>query len=200
MQQGFFIVEKTCQSCNGAGKIISDPCRPCNGSGRAEKQKTLKVKIPSGIEEGNKIRLDGEGEVGARGAKSGDLYIYVTIKDHDFFRRQGSAIYCIIPASFSSAALGDKIQIPTISGGKVELKIPAGTQNNAKFRLKNEGMTSLGSGYKGDMIAEIAIEVPIKLNEKQKQLLKDLDKSFKESPASNPRISKFVNKFKGFFN
>ena len=172
MQQGFFIVEKTCYSCSGAGKIVTDPCKPCNGSGRSEKQKTLKVKIPAGIEEGNKIRLDGEGEIGLRKGQAGDLYIYVTIKEHDFFRRQGSAIYCTVPISFSTAALGDKIQIPTISGGKVELKIPSGTQNNSKFRLKNEGMTVIGSGYKGDMIAEIAIEVPIKLNDKQKELLK----------------------------
>ncbi len=200
MQQGFFIVEKTCHNCGGSGKIVADPCRPCSGSGRVEKQKTLKVKIPSGIEEGNKIRLDGEGEIGIRGAKAGDLYIYVSVKEHEFFRRQGNALYCSIPITFSSAALGDKIKIPTISGSKVELKVPSGTQNNAKFRLKNEGMTSIGTSFKGDMIAEVVIEVPVKLNEKQKQLLKELDQSFKESPSSNPKIDKFVNKFKGFFN
>ncbi|MDC0857394.1 molecular chaperone DnaJ [Rickettsiales bacterium] len=200
MQQGFFIVEKTCPDCSGTGQIIPDPCRVCAGSGRSEKQKTLKVKLPSGIEEGNKIRLDREGEIGLRGSRAGDLYIYVSVKEHEFFRRQGNAVYCSIPVSFSSAALGDKIKIPTISGGKVELKIPGGTQNNAKFRLKNEGMTSLGSSFKGDMIAEVAIEVPVRLNEKQRQLLKELDQSFKDSPASNPKIDKFVKKFKGFFN
>ena len=200
MQQGFFIVEKTCTTCRGSGKIIPDPCRYCSGSGRIEKQKRLKVKIPKGVEEGNKIKLENEGEVGFRGGRSGDLYIFINIKEDEFFKRQGSSIHCMIPINFTTAALGGKIHVPTISGSKIELKIPNGTQNNAKFKLKNEGMTVFNSSYKGDMFVEVHVEIPVKLNDKQKQLLKELDKEFLDSPNSTPKLDKFVKKFKGLFN
>lgn len=198
-QQGFFIVEKSCHQCSGTGEIIANPCKKCRGSGRVEKEKKIKVRIPAGVEEGNKIRISGEGEAGVRGAAPGDLYIFITIKQHDFFQRQGSKISCIVPISFTKAALGSKVNVPTISGGKVELKIPAGTQNNAKFRLRGEGMSMLNSSARGDMFVEVHIETPVKLTSKQKELLQELDAELEKSPAATPQTKKFFDKFKQIF-
>lgn len=198
-QQGFFIVEKTCHTCNGTGEIISNPCKACHGAGRVNKEKKIKVKIPAGVEEGNKIRISGEGEAGVREGPAGDLYIFVSIKEHEFFHRQGSKIQCYVPISFAKAALGGKINVPTIAGSKVELKVPPGTQNNAKFRLRGEGMSMLNSSAKGDMFVEVKVEVPVKLTAKQKELLKELDQELEKNPANSPQMKSFFDNFKNIF-
>lgn len=198
-QQGFFIVEKTCGKCNGSGQVVTHPCHKCHGAGRYERKKKLKAQIPKGVETGTRIRLEGEGEAGFRGAKPGDLYIFVNVKKHKFFERDNSTIYCTVPVKFTTAAIGGKVLVPTIGGGKVELTIPAGSQNKSKFRLKNKGMTMYDSSLKGDMIVLIDIEIPIKLTSKQKELLKELDEELESYPASTPNLDKFLKKFKGFF-
>ena len=199
-QQGFFIVEKSCTKCHGMGEIISNPCTKCHGEGRVEKKKKLKVNIPKGVDTGTRIRLENEGEAGFRGASSGDLYIFVNVGKHKFFERESSNISCSVPIRFTTAAIGGKILIPTISGGTVELKISPGTQNKAKFRLKNEGMSILNSSLKGDMFVSVDIEIPVKLNTKQKELLEELDKELENSPNSTPKIDNFIKKFKSFFS
>jgi molecular chaperone DnaJ len=195
-QQGFFVVEQTCNNCSGTGQVIKDPCAKCYGTGRAEKEKKLKVKIPAGIDEGTRIRLEKEGEAGFRGAGAGDLYVFVHVKEHKFFTREGSSIKCELPIKFTTAALGGKLQIPTISKEKLELKIPAGTQSGAKFRLKNEGMPILNSSLKGDMFISLKVEVPTKLNAKQKELIEQLDENLDLSPQAIGIFDKFKDFFK----
>lgn len=194
-QQGFFVVEQTCSNCSGTGEVIKDPCSKCYGTGRFEKNKKLKVKIPEGIEDGTRIRLEKEGEAGFRGGAAGDLYIFVNIKEHKFFEREGSSIKCELPIKFTTAALGGKLQIPTISNDRLELKIPAGTQTSAKFRLKNQGMPIINSSLKGDMFISVQVEVPAKLNAKQKELIEQLDENLDLSPQAEG----IFNKFKDFF-
>ena len=200
VQQGFFVVEQTCNVCHGSGQVIKNPCNKCSGEGRYEKKKKLNVNIPVGIESETRIRLEGEGEAGFRGAPAGDLYVFVNVKEHKFFNREGSSIYCTVPIKFTTAALGGKVVIPNINGRKVELKIPTGTQNKDKFRLKNEGMTIINSSLKGDMFVSVDIEIPVKLTDKQKELLKELDHDLESSPNSTPNFNNFVKKFKGFFS
>jgi molecular chaperone DnaJ len=198
-QQGFFVVEQTCNSCQGIGKIVRNPCSKCHGEGRYERKKKLNVNIPAGIESGTRIRLEGEGEAGFRGAAAGDLYVFVNVKEHKFFNRDSSSINCTVPIKFTTAALGGNIVIPNINGKKVDLKIPAGTQNKDKFRLKNEGMTIINSSLKGDMFVAVDIEIPVKMTDKQKELLKELDQDLQSSPNSTPNFNNFINKFKNFF-
>lgn len=195
-QQGFFVVEQTCSNCRGTGQIIKDPCIKCHGSGRVNQNKKLKVKIPAGVDNGTRIRLEKEGEAGLRGSKPGDLYIFITIKKHRFFTREGSSIQCSIPIKFTTAALGGNIQIPTISGKKLELKIPAATQYGDKFRLKNEGMPMMNSSLKGDMYITTHIEIPEKLSNKQKSLLAELDTDLELSPSAKTAFDKFKDFFK----
>lgn len=177
-QQGFFAVEQTCGSCGGMGQVIKDPCSKCSGTGRHDDKKDLLVKIPSGVEDGTRIRLTGEGEAGMRGGNPGDLYIFVEVKPHDVFRVDNAALHCRIPLSFTQAILGAKIQLPTIEGGKVELVIPKGTQNGDKLRIRDRGMSKVRNSQRGDMIAHVHIEIPKVLNKKQKELLEELDKEF----------------------
>ncbi|MBT5827756.1 MAG: molecular chaperone DnaJ [Alphaproteobacteria bacterium] len=195
-QQGFFVVEQSCSNCRGTGQIIKDPCITCHGSGRVNQNKKLKVKIPKGVDNGTRIRLENEGEAGLRGARSGDLYIFVNIKNHKFFVRDGSNIKCAIPIKFTTAALGGSIEIPTISGSKLELRIPAGTQHGNKFRLKNEGMPMMNSALKGDMYITANIEIPDKLTAKQKSLLTELDQDLELSPTAKGVFDKFKDFFK----
>ena len=199
-QQGFFIVEKTCGQCHGTGQIIKDKCKSCNGQGRVNKNKDIEVKMPAGVEDGSKIRLQGQGESGLRGGANGDLYIFVSIREHKFFRRQGNAIYCKVPIKFTVAALGGKIDIPTISGKKMQLKIPAGTQNSAKFRIKNEGMPTINSSLKGDMFVQTEIEIPVKLTAKEKKLLQELDAELEENPNATPETNSFFDRLKDIFS
>ena len=198
MQQGLFIVERTCHACQGSGEIIKDPCDKCGGQGRYEKNKNLSVKIPAGIDDGNRIRIAGEGEAGARGGNNGDLYVFVSIKDHDFFVREHNDIYIEIPIKMTTAALGGTVEIPTIENSKAKLTIPAGSQTNNKFRLKNKGMTIINSGgRRGDMYVKIFVETPIELNNEQKNLMEQLDKSISDN--SNPKSHSFFKKFKKIF-
>ncbi len=196
MQQGFFIVERTCGTCNGSGQIIKNPCKTCRGEGRVNKEKKLAVKIPAGVDDGNKIRLSGEGEAGSRGGPAGDLYVFVSIKKHGFFNRDGDDIYCEIPIKFTTAALGGSLEVPIIDDSKAKLQIPEGTQTGQQFRLKGKGMTVLSSGgRRGDMFIKVFIAVPKKLSAEEKSLLVKLD----DLVGDKADDSKADNFFKKFF-
>ena len=198
-QQGFFIVERTCTTCSGTGQIIKNPCKTCKGEGRVNKEKTLAVKIPAGVEEGSRIRLSGEGEAGMRGGPAGDLYVFLTIKKHQFFIRKGDDIHFEIPIKFTTAALGGEIEIPTIDGTKAKLKIPEGAQNHDQFRLKSKGMTVMNSGgRRADMYVKINIETPVKLSNEERDLLRKLDKLMQDK-TSNPTSESFFKKVADFF-
>jgi molecular chaperone DnaJ len=194
MQQGFFTVERTCSSCGGMGKTITNPCHRCGGEGRVRKEKTLSVTIPEGVEDGTRIRLAGEGEVGLRGGEAGDLYIFVTVKDHDFFIRQGNDIHCRVPIKMTTAALGGTVEVPVIDGGRAKVTIPEGTQNDDKFRLKDKGMSIMRTGRRGDMYIHVSIEVPVKLTKRQKDILKEFEEL--DGRGANPKVEKFMNKVK----
>jgi molecular chaperone DnaJ len=199
MQQGFFTIERTCHACEGAGQVIKDPCKTCKGGGRVKKNRHLEVKVPAGIEEGMRIRVAGEGEAGARGAHPGDLYVVVKIKNHKFFRRKSQNIHCRIPIQFTKAALGGDIEVPTIDGSKVNLKIPQGTQTGQQLRLRNQGMSILQSKARGDMIIEVFVEVPINLTKNQKELLEQFE-SNEVSHHNNPESAGFFAKVKEFWD
>ncbi len=195
MRQGFFAVQQTCPTCSGKGKIISDPCRKCHGQGRVEKSKTLSVKIPAGVDTGDRIRLSGEGEAGEMGAPAGDLYVQVHIKEHPIFKRDGNNLYCEVPLSFTRAALGGDIEVPTLDG-KVKLKIGAETQTGKMFRLRGKGVKSVRGGGIGDLMCKVVVETPVNLTSKQKELLEELDKSM----GSGDESAKYRPKEKGFFD
>lgn len=196
-QQGFFTVERTCNNCQGTGKVIKHPCRNCAGSGRVRREKTLSVTIPAGVEEGTRIRLAGEGEAGFRSGPAGDLYIFLSIKPHRIFKREGANIYCSVPLKFSTASLGGHIEVPTIDGGRVKVTIPEGTQSGHQFRLKGKGMTVLRSSAKGDMYIEVQVETPVNLNKKQKEILREFDST--ASGNTSPESESFFSKVKEFW-
>lgn len=199
-QQGFFIVERPCTTCGGTGQIIKNPCKKCGGEGRVNKSKNLSVKIPAGIESGNRIRLSGEGEAGQRGGPSGDLYVYVTIRPHKIFTRKNDDIHFEIPVKFTTAALGGSIEIPTIDGTKAKLKIAEGAQSGDQYRLKSKGMSVMNSGgRRGDMYVKINIETPVKLTSEERELLEKLDKLL-DKRASNPKSDSFFKKAAEFFS
>ncbi len=196
-QQGFFTLERSCTSCGGAGQTIKDPCRLCGGAGRSEGSKTIDITIPAGVEDGTRLRVSGEGEAGMRGGPAGDLYVFIVVKPHDLFIRQGDDIHCQVPIPMTMAVLGGEIEIPTIDGTKAKLKIPLGTQPNEKFRLKSKGMNVMRSPRRGDMIVHAMVEVPVKLNKEQKELME----SFKslgsaKSDHHHPKTKGFVDKVK----
>lgn len=195
--QGFFTVERTCTSCGGVGKTIKDPCKTCAGSGRTRKEKTLAVNIPAGVEEGTRIRLSGEGEVGVRGGATGDLYIFVGIKPHTLFVRDGADIHCNIPIAMTTAALGGAIEVPTIDGSRVKVTIPEGTQHGHQMRLRGKGMSILRASSRGDMYIHTMVETPIKLSKKQKELLKEFDKA---GSNVSPQSEGFFDKVKEFWS
>jgi molecular chaperone DnaJ len=198
MQQGFFTIEKSCPTCGGAGKIIRDPCKACSGQGRVRKEKTIRVKIPPGVETGRRIRLAGEGESGLRGGPNGDLYVLLAIRPHKFFKRDGANLYCRVPVTMTAAALGGDIEVPTVGGKRTQVKIPPGTQSGQQFRLKGKGMPILRSEAAGDLYIEVAVETPVNLSGKQRDLLKELDKTMGGKAASkhSPESSGFMNKMK----
>lgn len=179
-QQGFFTLEQTCSKCRGVGQIIKNPCKKCQGSGRHSQQKNLLVNVPAGIEDNTRIRLTGEGEAGIRGGGNGDLYIFVNIKPHKIFKVEGANLHCKVPISFHIATLGGEVEIPTIDGGKVALKIPEGTESGTQLRLKNKGMPKINSSLRGDMVAHIQIIIPRNLTKKQKELLEAFAKELGE--------------------
>ncbi len=197
--QGFFTIERTCQSCSGTGKVIEKPCAQCHGQGRVAKDKTLQVTIPPGVEDGTRIRLAGEGEAGLRSAPSGDLYIFLGIKAHRLFQRDGANVHCRVPISMSTATLGGGIEIPTIDGSRAKVQVPAGTQTGQQFRLKGKGMSVLRSGHRGDMYAEIMVETPVNLTKKQKELLEQFNAEGKKGGSHSPEADSFFQRVKEFF-
>lgn len=196
-QQGFFTVERTCPTCNGMGQIVKNPCRTCGGAGRTEKERALSVNIPAGVETGTRIRLAGEGEAGLRGGPSGDLYIFIEVKEHALFQRDGLNLYCRIPVSMIGAALGSEVEVPTIDGGKARVKVPAGSQTGKQMRLRGKGMPALRGGGSGDMVIELAVETPVNLTARQRDLLREFEKLSEEN---NPEGNPFFAKVKGFWD
>lgn len=197
-QQGFFTIERTCPSCGGAGQVIENPCRTCQGAGRQRKEKTLSVTIPPGVEEGTRIRLAGEGEAGMRGAPPGDLYLFLTIQPHPIFNREGADIHCRVPVPMATASLGGQIEVPTIEGGRARVSVPEGSQTGRQFRLKGKGMSVLRSPARGDMYVEIAVETPMNLTKKQRELLEEFRRE--GGDQTNPQSQGFFNKVKEFFD
>ena len=200
MQQGFFSVQQTCPKCQGNGTVIQDPCLKCHGLGRTAKTKTLEVKVPSGVDNGDRIRLSGEGEAGKNGGPSGDLYVEIRVNPHKIFEREGSNISCEIPISILVAALGGEIKMPTLNGS-VSVKIPPGTQSGKIFRLKGKGVTTARDNRVGDLYAAISVETPVNLSSKQKDILKDFYTSIeKGGKKHSPRHNSWVSSVKNFFD
>lgn len=196
-QQGFFTVERTCPTCSGMGQIIKNPCKECSGAGRVEKDRSLSVNIPPGVETGTRIRLAGEGEAGMRGGPAGDLYIFVEVAPHELFERDGNNLYCRVPVSMGTAALGGSIEVPTIDGGRGRVQIPSGSQSGRQMRLRNKGMPALRGGPAGDMFIELAVETPVNLTARQKELLREFEELSEEN---NPESSSFFSSVKSFWD
>ena len=199
MQQGFFAVEQTCSKCNGSGAVIKNPCSTCHGQGRHSKQKHLMVNVPSGIENNTRIRITGEGESGIRGGSAGDLYVFVSVKQHDIYQVEGAHLHFKLPLSFTKAALGGEVSVPLIDGSKVRLKIPAGTETGDRVRLKEKGMSKVRSQVRGDLYAHAYIHTPKKLSKKQKELLEELDKELGEVDA-NYKDEGFFSRMKNMWS
>jgi molecular chaperone DnaJ len=199
MQQGFFSIQQTCPKCHGSGKVITDPCVSCGGQGRIKRNKTLEVKIPVGIDNGMRIRSSGNGEPGTNGGPPGDLYVEIHIKPHAVFQREGDDLHCEMPISFVKATLGGEIEVPTLSG-KVSFTIPEGTQSGKTFRLKAKGIKGVRSGYAGDLFCHVAVETPVKLTDKQKDLLREFERLTVEGGAKHsPQSKGWMDKVKDFF-
>jgi molecular chaperone DnaJ len=197
-QQGFFTIERSCPTCNATGRIIKNPCKVCSGAGRVQKERTLNVSIPEGIEDGARIRLTGEGEAGVRGGPKGDLYLFLSVAAHPIFQRDGQHIHCRVPISMATAALGGNVDVPTLGGGKAAVKIPEGAQSGKQFRLRAKGMPGLrGNGAPGDMFVEIAVETPVNLTKKQQDLLREFEKA--SNQQNNPESSSFFTRVREFF-
>ncbi|MGI9387064.1 MAG: molecular chaperone DnaJ [Methyloligellaceae bacterium] len=195
--QGFFTIERTCPSCQGQGESIENPCDSCNGSGRVLKDRTLSVNIPAGVEDGTRIRLGGEGEAGLRGGPAGDLYIFLSIKPHEFFQRDGADIFCRVPIAMATAALGGQIEVPTVDGGRSRLKVPEGTETGRQFRLRSKGMPVLRSTLTGDFYIQVEVETPKNLTRKQKDILREFEKA--STDKTNPESSGFFARVREFF-
>ena len=195
--QGFFTIERTCPSCQGRGEIINDPCGNCSGSGRVTRERTLSVNIPAGVEDGTRIRLAGEGEAGMRGGPAGDLYIFLSIKPHEFFQRDGADIFCRVPISMTTAALGGQLDVPTVDGGKTRVKVPEGTETGKQFRLKGKGMPVLRSMVMGDMYIQVEVETPKNLSARQRELLEAFERE--SHGETSPHSAGFFTRVKEFF-
>ena len=199
VSQGFFSIQQTCPQCHGTGKIIPEPCATCGGAGRIKKHKTLSVKIPEGVDQDDRIRLSGEGEAGLNGGPPGDLYVVVSLKPHPVFQRENSDLHCEMPISFATAALGGEIEIPTLDG-HANIKIPAETQTGQVFRLRNKGIKAVRSSTHGDLYCHVAIETPVKLTGRQKELLREFETIIGEDPARhNPRAKNWLDRVREFF-
>jgi molecular chaperone DnaJ len=195
--QGFFTVERTCPTCSGLGQTIKNPCKTCGGAGRVKKDRALSVNIPKGVETGTRIRLAGEGEAGMRGGPPGDLYIFIEVAPHALFQRDGAHLHCRVPVSMIVAALGGNIEVPTIDGGRSRVSIPSGSQSGRQMRLRGKGMPSLRGGAQGDMFIEMAVETPVNLTSKQKELLREFEDL---SEDNNPESKSFFKSVKGFWD
>jgi molecular chaperone DnaJ len=199
MQQGFFSIQQTCPACKGAGTVITDPCRKCHGRGRVGKVRKLSVKVPAGVDDGDRIRLSGEGEAGRNGGPPGDLYVEIRVNPHNLFNREGANLTCEVPVSFATVALGGEVELPTLDG-HVELKIPAGTQSGRVFRLRGKGVITVREKRKGDLLATVVVETPVGLTDDQKALLRKLDESVNEGgDRHNPRARGWLDTVKRFF-
>lgn len=196
-QSGFFTVERTCPTCQGRGQVISDPCGTCGGQGRVTKERTLSVNIPAGVEDGTRIRLASEGEAGLRGGPSGDLYIFLSVRPHEFFQRDGADLFCKVPVSMAIASLGGEIEVPTIDGKKARVTVPEGTQAGKQFRLKAKGMPVLRSPQHGDMYIQVSVETPVNLSKRQRELLREFDK---EARNNSPESEGFFAKARAFWD
>ena len=196
-QGGFFHIERTCPTCHGRGEVVQDPCVKCAGAGRVNQARTLSVNIPAGIEDGTRIRLAGEGEAGVRGGPAGDLYIFLSIKPHAFFQRDGADIFCRVPVSFTTAALGGQFEVPTVDGSRTRVKVPEGAQTGRQFRLKGKGMPVLRSRQSGDMYVQIVVETPQNLSRRQRELLEEFERVSDE--GNNPESTGFFARVKDFF-
>lgn len=197
IQQGFFTIQQTCPSCHGEGRVIVNPCSRCRGHGRVQNTKTLAVKIPPGVDNGDRIRLAGEGEAGSQGATAGDLYVQINVKDHSIFTREGSHLYCDVPVSFIVAALGGEVAVPTLTG-TVNLHIPPETQSGKVFRLRGKGISGLRGSTTGDLFCKVIVETPVKLNKKQKEALRELADTL-ETEDHNPQARTWYKEVKNFF-
>jgi molecular chaperone DnaJ len=197
-QQGFFTIERTCPACGGAGQQIDKPCKACDGAGRVHRERSLQVNIPEGVEDGTRIRLAGEGEAGMRGAPAGDLYIFLTVKPHRIFEREGANMACRVPIPMTTAALGGTIEVPVIDGTRAKISIPEGTQSGTQFRLKGKGMTVVRSNHRGDMYVQVEVEVPKNLSKRQKELLREFDGE-SEGKHTSPESHGFLSKIKEFW-
>ncbi|MCA0207095.1 molecular chaperone DnaJ [Pararhodobacter sp.] len=196
-QQGFFTVERTCPTCGGLGQIVKNPCTVCKGAGRVEKERQLSVNIPAGVETGTRIRLTGEGEAGLRGGPAGDLYIFIEVREHPIFQRDGLDLHCLVPVSFTTAALGGEVEVPTIDGGRSRVKVPAGAQSGKQMRLRGKGMPALRGGGFGDMLIELGVETPVNLTARQRELLREFEGL---SADNHPEGSSFFSKVKSFWD
>lgn len=196
-QQGIFSMERTCHICDGVGKVISNPCKTCHGQGRTKKQKNLEIDIPQGVDNGTRMRLTGEGEAGVRGGHKGDLYVFITVKPHKFFKRSEKNLHCKVPITMVDAALGGQIEIPSIEGKMVGLNVPEGTQSGTQLRLRGKGMPGIRGGTHGDMIVEVSVETPVHLSAKQKEILRTFQG---EAKTNSPQSNSFFSKVKNFFD
>jgi molecular chaperone DnaJ len=196
--QGFFSIERTCPQCQGRGQTIQDPCQSCSGQGRVTEERSLSVNIPAGIEDGTRIRLAGEGEAGLRGGPSGDLYIFLAVKPHEFFQRDGADLYCKVPISMTTAALGGSFEVATLDGTQTRVKVPDGTQNGRQFRLKGKGMPILRQPAMGDLFIQVVVETPQSLTKRQRELLEEFEKI--SSKENSPQSSGFFSRMKVFFD
>ena len=197
--QGFFTVERTCPQCHGNGRIVKSPCKSCGGAGHVQKERTLAVDIPPGVEEGTRIRLSGEGQAGFNGGPPGDLYVFLSVAQHAIFQRDGHDLHCLVPVSFVTAALGGSVEVPTLDGGRSKITIPEGTQSGRQFRIRSKGMPVLrGGGMAGDLYVEVAVETPVKLTKKQKDILREFEQA--SATGSQPECESFFAKVKDFWN
>ena len=198
MQQGFFSVQQTCPRCKGSGSIINDPCGDCHGQGRIKEQKTLSVKVPAGVDSGDRIRLANEGESGENGGPPGDLYVQIQVKEHSIFKRDDANLYCEVPIGFATAALGGELEVPTLDG-RVVLRVPAETQSGKLFRMRGKGVKPVRGGAVGDLLCRVLVETPVKLSSKQKELLRELDSSLKNHGKHSPQHHSWLDGVKNFF-
>jgi molecular chaperone DnaJ len=196
--QGFFTIERSCTPCRGTGKIIRNPCKNCRGAGLVQKERVLNVDVPPGVEEGTRIRLSGEGAAGANGGPPGDLYIFLSLREHPIFQRDGHDLHCRAPVSFVTASLGGSIEVPTLDGGRAKVAIPEGTQPGRQFRVRGKGMPVLRSAQKGDLYVELAVETPVKLSRRQKELLREFEAE--SQTGCQPEAEGFVARLKDFWN
>ena len=199
-QQGFFLIERACPTCGGTGRVIKNPCKVCGGAGTVQREKTLQVSVPAGVEDGTRIRLAGEGEAGAAGAPPGDLYVHVGIRPHEIFQRDGANIYCRVPLPMTQAALGAEVEVPAIDGSRAKVKIPSGTQTGHQFRLRGKGFSVLRSAQRGDMFIQVAVETPQHLTKRQRELLEEFEEEARGHAKGSPESEGFFAKVAKFFD